>query len=57
MALGRGDGSGSDIYLSLNMKFNAWVGKYLRQFATLPLHKGATPSSAMTRLKQSMGPL
>lgn len=42
---------------SLKAKFNAWVGKYLRTLAKLPLHKEVAPSSLTHLMKQSVIPL
>ena len=41
---------------SLNEKFNAYVGKYLKTLTPFPLHKDKTPSSLTHPKKQSVIP-
>src|SRR3990167_11404430 len=45
------------LYLSLNAKFKACVGKYLTMLARFPLQRAAMPSSLETLTKQSAIPL
>jgi len=40
------------LYVSLNAKFKAYVGKYLITLARFPLHNADSPSSLATRVKQ-----
>merc|ERR1719326_731369 len=42
---------------SLKAKFKAWVGKYLKTLAKLPLQNGVIPSEAKTLLVQSITPV
>jgi len=45
------------LYVSLNAKFRAYVGKYLYTLAKFPLQKAEIPSSFVTLVKQSKIPV